>query len=115
MFFPALSFAPGPDPGPQFLFTSPDPDPQFLFTGPGPLCVYRPWPPICIPGSGPLIFIYLPWSVRSLGLHIPTLSPQFVFTGPGLRFLLSCSEFEFIFLSIVVAVAVVILAIVVIS
>ena len=59
----------------------------------------------------PQIFIYRPWSVRSLGLHIPTLSPQFVFTGPELRFLLPCSEFTFTFLSIAVAVAVVILAI----
>ena len=63
----------------------------------------------------PQIFFYRRWSVRSLGLHIPTLSPQFVFTGPDLRFLLLCSDFAFTFLSIVVAVAVVILAIVVIS
>ena len=40
----------------------------------------------------PQIFICRLRSVRSLSLHMPTLSPQFVFTGSGLRFLLPCSE-----------------------
>ena len=61
------------------------------------------------------IFIHQSWSVRGLGLHLPTLTPQFVFTGHGLRFLLPCSEFALTLLSIEVAVAAVILAIAVIS
>ena len=71
-----------------------------------PICIYQPLLPICI---------YRPWRVRSLGLHIPTLSRQFVFTGPGLRLALLCSEFAFIFIFVVGAVDVVILAIAVIS
>ena len=31
------------------------------------ICIYQPWRPICI---------YRLWSVRTLSVHIPTLSPQ---------------------------------------
>ena len=64
------------------------------------ICIYQSLPPICIYWSWPLICIYKPWlpiciyrswptillPVRSLSLHIPTLSPQFVFAFTALAY-----------------------------
>ena len=109
LYFPAAGPLFGPQPWPPICIYRPWP----------PICVYRPWPPnLYLPALAPSMYLtalapnfYLPtlasnlyllvlsqifisrlWSVRSLSLHMPTLSPQFVFTGPGLRFLLPCSE-----------------------
>ena len=102
---------PDPGPGPQFVFTGRGPNLQFVFTGRPwpPICIYRPWHPICIYGTWPQICIkrprppicihgpwfpiciYRPWPtillpVRSLSLHIPTLSSQFIFVFTALAY-----------------------------
>ena len=88
-----------------------------------PISGYRPWPLLCLSALTPNLYSR-PWSPNFCLPALVSPEPGFAYTKivppiciywPGLRFLLPCSEFEFIFLSIVVAVAVVILAIAVIS
>ena len=88
---PVLCLAPGPSPGSQFVFIGRGPNfclpvlapnlylptlaPNSYSTALAPNCIYRPWPLICIYRRWHQIFIYWPWSVWSLGLHIPNLTP----------------------------------------
>ena len=83
----SLCLATDPGCGPQFVFA--DPGPQFVFTGSGPQFVFT-GPGLQFVFIGPDLKLLL--SVRSISLHIPTLSPQFVFTGPGLQFVLPVQD-----------------------